>query len=218
MGCSIAEGIEKLAQYFCKKLRPEAKKVEAYNNLKNELTKLVDEGFSSKEIIERIDNYAVIKKRCDPQELFTSAERHNLITPDHCYVHDQFRNEFEPPRVYFDYDENRYVIETEGSGEITLKRRYTVQNLLDYLYEKIPTIIKDESRDYGAIQHLLTICNADELMYTIDIAAESERPVYSVIKISDYLDKGRELRRHAKEYMVSLLRGEDASWFNKDGS
>jgi hypothetical protein len=77
---------------------------------------------------------------------------------------------------------------------LEMKYRYTMENLLDYYYKKliIPMNFRDEKRDKGAFNHLLSYYNFDNihtvdfLLFVIDYIVANEYKITNPLELKNW--------------------------------
>lgn len=217
----IDKAIEYIARKYFNILMPHVD-IDKYpswlERIKKNVNELREAGFSSREIIARINEAKKLGLSGDLIDLFTNeekAEKTNLIKDGSTYYHNYLKVIPPAPRFYYDPDmeefvtefwnpeKGRYTLEYYPT-EITYKKKFTVIDLLEYFYSVHHITNSDRNRDIGAMNYLLSIASLDEILFTIDYT-ESKK-LRSAIQLQQYLDDGREYLTRAIELNLNSMR------------
>ena len=147
--------------------------------LEIQYNRLIDNGFTDKEAQRlMIDNNLNTNDLCFLDSIIAPIS--NVI-----YFHNELQIHSKPGS----YNPETGMIEKQPYY-LEMKRRYTMDNLLNYYYEKlmVPSYFRNTKRDVGAFKHLIesykfdNIQTVDFILFIIDYAVSKE------IKISNPLE------------------------------
>lgn len=131
---------------------------------------------------------AILPKSAEKRQL---DENENLIEDGTVYQHSELYVRTAPS--FFVSGNSMY---SSSPGTQTAKERYTLGELLDYYYRRLPVaqLTSRRNRDLGGMRYLLDGYRVDEVLHAIDRAGGEEKPL-SVLKLEDYLPEAREIVR-----------------------
>ena len=101
---------------------------------------------------------------------------------------------------------------------LEMKSRYTMNNLLDYYYTKliVPPLFRDEKRDIGAFNHLISsfkspvINSVDFILFVIDYAASNEYKTNNPLDLKNWFQSTYEyLEQFVLSTKIELVDRED---------
>ena len=101
---------------------------------------------------------------------------------------------------------------------LEMKRRYTMDNLLDYYYTKliVPPLFRDNKRDIGAMNHLLSsfkspiISSVDFLLFVIDYVSSNQYKLNNPLELKNWFQQTYEyLEQFVLSTKLELVDRED---------
>ena len=101
---------------------------------------------------------------------------------------------------------------------LEMKVRYTMSNLLDYYYNKlvVPIMFRDEKRDTGAMNHLIssfkspTINSVDFILFVIDYVASNQYKINNPLELKNWFQQTYEyLEQLVLSTKLELVNRED---------
>lgn len=206
----IEAAVKLLIDFYYKELRPNvplpSPKSLEYLRARDHINELREEGFSSRDITARVLQLKTQKSSSPPEvdEIFTDEERNekkyskNLIEPNKEYYHYDLYIAPPPAKNYFDPELREFVTECESTDYIQ-KEHYSIDDLLSYFYLTCDIKRCEKGRDRGAMYHLLSQYDLDEILYTILYIRDNNCHVKNAIEISRYIDDGYEYFQRVKE-------------------
>jgi hypothetical protein len=166
------------------------------------IEKLISDGWLLIDIQAEIEKFAksypdVVTKIYLIDEIFVNKKPpNNLIEPDVFYYHNILREVPPPPKITI---KDGKVIREEQPFYLEMKKRFTMEELLQYWYEKngITPTAHMLKQDEGKFKYLLGIYNLDEILFAIDVSKtiRAERqlmPLRNVFDLERYMDDARE--------------------------
>lgn len=166
------------------------------------IKKLVVAGWELEEIQAEIEEFArqypeMVKRVYMLEEIFDNKKPpKNIMNPDIFYYHNRLREVPPPPRMR--KVDGKYIQEVEPFF-LEMKKRFTMEELLDYWYEKMnidsnPHMIK---QDEGKFNYLLGVYDLDEILFAIDVAkkarlTQSRSLLRNAFDIEKYMEEARE--------------------------
>jgi hypothetical protein len=219
--------LEYIAKYYYNFMRPSVTapdKDPQFPQVTNIINLLRQEGFTGREICERISSLKETKSYPPIEKIFTNEERNykkyskNLIDKDKAYVHPDLKILPKPPVIDFDYATGK-VTETYDDTEPRLKDSYTIDDLLSYFYQKCNVTRTDVDRDRGAMFYVLSRAGSvDIVLCTIEYILNCNIIIHEVIRLNDHLAEGYAYWQTLSAYYTEIAyeRG-GLSWFQVDG-
>lgn len=190
-------------------------RIEANDAYKQAVSKSVDSilagGTSAKELERLMDEYRTTHPT--PHEVYNvddilkymnvtakkvevKVDPTNLLLRGQFYYHPQLQIAPPPPVVKL-LPDGTFAASYEEDPEfyLEIKEKYTVENLLDYFYQRTGINPKNRKRDRGSIEYLLRIADLDLILYSIDEASvmymdTNGKPPTNPLDIQDYFDAG----------------------------
>jgi hypothetical protein len=101
---------------------------------------------------------------------------------------------------------------------LEMKKRYTMDNLLDYYYTKliVPPLFRDNKRDIGAMNHLLSsfkspiISSVDFLLFVIDYVSSNQYKLNNPLELKNWFQQTYEyLEQFVLSTKLELVDRED---------
>ena len=101
---------------------------------------------------------------------------------------------------------------------LEMKKRYTINNLLDYYYTKliVPPLFRDNKRDIGAMNHLLSsfkspiISSVDFLLFVIDYVSSNQYKLNNPLELKNWFQQTYEyLEQFVLSTKLELVDRED---------
>jgi hypothetical protein len=101
---------------------------------------------------------------------------------------------------------------------LEMKVRYTMSNLLDYYYNKlvVPIMFRDEKRDIGAMNHLISsfksplINSVDFILFVIDYVASNQYKINNPLELKNWFQQTYEyLEQFVLSTKLELVNRED---------
>jgi hypothetical protein len=101
---------------------------------------------------------------------------------------------------------------------LEMKVRYTMSNLLDYYYNKlvVPIMFRDEKRDVGAMNHLISsfksplINSVDFILFVIDYVASNQYKINNPLELKNWFQQTYEyLEQFVLSTKLELVNRED---------
>jgi len=164
------------------------------------IERLMNDGWTLHDIEDEIlkfakDYPAVVTKIYHLEEIFVNKQPpQNLMQRDVFYYHNLLREVPPPVRIRRDPETGEYIRES-APFFLEMKRRFTMQDLLDYWYRTNYITPNDHMRkqDEGKFRYLLSIYSLDEILFAIDAAKvqrnESELPpLRNAFDLEKYMD------------------------------
>jgi hypothetical protein len=119
----------------------------------------------------------------------------NLIEPDVFYYHNILREVPPPVRIRI---EGGKVIRSKESFYLEMKKRFTLDDLIDY-WHKVHDIRATEAmrrQDEGRFKYLLGIYTLDEILFAIDVSRTIRNelqvpPLRNALDLDRYMDEAR---------------------------
>lgn len=207
-------------------------KVQAPDNYKhlimNSILEILQGGMSPQELEALINRYRLTVER--PEEVYGIEEviahfgikvvkgkpkkdPDNLLERGKFYYHPALQV-VPPPPVIRQLDDGSFEASYENEDFfLEMKERFTLDELVEYFYNRIGIDGGFRDRDKGAFRHVLKTYDIDVVLYTIDesnaLAQDLNKPKpQSPFDIRDYLEEGKVILEERKNtcYMEGLDR------------
>ncbi len=194
--------IDNLVELYLVKYNKVSRTKENIESITKEIKSLLDYGVPT-----QIMEDALIQKKIGYKEYLKDNLKDNLIEKGMFYYHPVLQILPPPPLVTETKDGDLITQDEEFS--LRLKKYFSLDNLLDYVYSKFSYILPNRKKDIGALRHILKnsiepkikninqrqYTSLDLLLYAIDEAYWSSHDSdirIEVIQISSYIDSAFE--------------------------
>ncbi|MFE9081948.1 hypothetical protein [Bacillus mobilis] len=220
--------VEELANYFVLYITQARFSVKARTDSAiSSIQVLLNKGWTLQEIKEELDNFSktypqIVTTLYHVEEIMKTKELpNNLLSPTSFYYHNILREVPPPPILKRDPNSGNWM-RVELGFYLEMKNRFTLQDLLNYWYEKMDIIPNDHliKQDEGKFKYMLGNYTVDELLFMIDVAKVQRkekqlRTLRNAFELEKYLEEARdfiqrkenihkvtginrEIKRHAK--------------------
>lgn len=146
-------------------------------------------GEKDKSILNDIFNLFAEQGYINAKNIPHSVWKDTLIMPNRFYYHPelQIRN----PLPVFDFEKG---ILQEHAYFLEIRKKYTMKNLLDYVYEKIgiEDFFHEEKKDIKSIEYLLNkyeknkyVQSLDFVLYLVDMTADKNKRISKLLDIQE---------------------------------
>lgn len=128
----------------------------------------------------------------------------NLLVRGRFYYHPQLQIAPPPPVVQILPDGTfRASYEEDPTFYLEMKEKYTLDDLLDYFYNRVGIKKQNRKRDRGALEYILKQYELDVVLYSIDESAvmyldTNSSPPKNPLDIEDYVENGEALLEDRK--------------------
>jgi len=197
---------EWLAHYFVTMISMKNTNMEKrYQRTLETIEMYLEQGWELEEIKYELDQFAMMYPQLLPniyhiEEIMANKQPpNNLINPDIFYYHNALRITSEPPRIYYD-EEQQCFVRKDSDFFLEIKKRFTMKDLLTYWYNsnKMKPTEHNIKQDTGRFEYLLTVYDLDEVLYMIDITQrkrkENQMPACrNVFEIEKHIEDAREM-------------------------
>lgn len=176
------ETIQELANYFVHIITQAQVGIEGrVRSAEKALETYLSEGWTLTDLKYELDQFAsehpeLTTKVYHLQEIMgKKTAPHNLLDEDTFYYHNELRLVSTP--VVIKKDDNGVFQRSEAPFTLQMKKRYTMEDLLAYFYEKNSITSSNHTlrQDEGKFTYLLNQYTIDELLFATDIATHKRK-------------------------------------------
>lgn len=198
-------------------------KIEANNDYKIAVSKAIDAiiagGTSAEELSKLMDEYKATHPA--PHEAYgvedilkymniqakkgvIKEDPTNLLVRGKFYYHPQLQI-VPPPPVVKILNDGTFIAsyEEDPTFYLEMKEKYTLDDLLDYFYERTGIQSKNRKRDKGSMEYILRLNELDIVLYSIDESSvmymdKNCRPPRNPLDLQDYFEDGEAILEDRK--------------------
>ncbi|MCD7910927.1 hypothetical protein KC480_05230 [Bacillus velezensis] len=200
--------IQELANYFVYHITKSNLGVEGrIKSAETSIPKLLDKGWSLEEIKYHLDLFActypqIVTNLYHIDEIMNQIEPpNNLMEKDIFYYHSELRIMSSPPKIIRDKQTGKLIRQTEDFY-LEMKRRYTLQDLMNYWYKKMAIQPTEHimRQDEGKFKYILEHYTLDEILFSIDAAVvlrkeRQQKLLRNAFELDKYIEDAREFIR-----------------------
>lgn len=214
--------VEELANYFVHYITQARFSIEPRTQSAiSSIQFLLNKGWTLHDIKEELDNFSrtypqIVTTLYHIEEIMKTKEPpNNLLNPDSFYYHNILREVPPPPTLKKDPESGK-MVRVEFEFYLEMKKRFTMQELLDYWYKKMKIVPNEHmiKQDEGKFKYMLGNYTIDELLFMIDVAVVQRkenqlRPLRNAFELEKYLEEARDfIQRKENTHKVTGINRE----------